>query len=88
MPLVGVPSFVQFSQRKDLRAFFVTVRRPDERERAAAAPATATCDSSGSSDCETVVPCIVEQPTNAFKDAAGKGNPWVGRLIDQAWSKR
>ena len=88
MPLVGVPSFVQFSQRKDLGTFFVTVRRPDERERVTAAPTITNYESSGSSDCETVVPCIVEQPTNAFKDASSKGDPWVGRLIDQAWSKR
>jgi len=71
MPLVGVPSFIEFSQRSDLRCFFVIIRRPDD----------ATIMSPDDAQAETfdLAPSIVEQPTDAFRDAA-VGQPW-GSLL-------
>jgi hypothetical protein len=71
MPLVGVPSFIEFSRRRDLRCFFVTIRRPDV--------AAIMCADDAQAVPSVLAPSIVEQPTDAFRDTAG-GEPW-GSLL-------
>ena len=66
MPLVGVPSFIEFSQKRDLHYFFVLVRRPEMP--------TAVSLEDGS-DRQAGLDIGQSAPTDAF-EVASAAEPW------------
>ena len=76
MPLVGVPSFIEFSEKRDLTYFFVLVRRP-------VGPSTNSSTGSDNSERQKrrrTLPPRRSSPTEAFV-AASTDEPWGSREV-------
>lgn len=68
MPLVGVPSFIEFSQKRNLRYFFVLVRQSEDGTAEAPQP-----------EAEKEIQPIKSSPIEAFV-AASAEEPWGDRM--------